>query len=72
MRRVVIDAGVLLGWFDAEGYLYVQPIGGWDPQVLVGQRIRLLTRSGDVVAGGRGQRYGQDPQKELHHTESTA
>ena len=31
---------------DDEGLLYIDGIGGWDPQVLVGQRIRFLTRKG--------------------------
>jgi hypothetical protein len=34
---------------DDDGFLYFEGIGGWDSQVLVGQRIRLLTRSGDVL-----------------------
>ncbi len=34
---------------DDEGYLYFEGIGGWDPQVLVGQRVRLLARAGDVL-----------------------
>jgi len=29
--------------------VYPSPIGGWDPQVLVGQRIRFLGRGGDVL-----------------------
>jgi putative aminopeptidase FrvX len=31
------------------GFLYVDGIGGWDPQVLVAQRIRFLTRGGEVM-----------------------
>src|SRR4051812_41062298 len=31
------------------GYLYISPIGGWDPQVLVGQRMRFLGTDGDVL-----------------------
>ncbi|HLM66286.1 MAG TPA: M20/M25/M40 family metallo-hydrolase, partial [Longimicrobium sp.] len=34
---------------DDEGFLYVDGIGGWDPQVLVGQRIRFFSREGEVV-----------------------
>ena len=34
---------------DDDGFVYFDGIGGWDPQVLVGQRIRLLTRGGHVV-----------------------
>jgi putative aminopeptidase FrvX len=43
------EIGLMLTHIDEEGFLYFDGIGGWDPQVLVGQRIRLLTRLGDVV-----------------------
>jgi putative aminopeptidase FrvX len=33
---------------DDDGFLYVDAIGGWDPVVLVGQRVRLLGSKGDV------------------------
>jgi endoglucanase len=43
------EIGVIVHHIDDEGYLYLSPIGGWDPQVLVAQRIRFLTSRGDVV-----------------------
>jgi len=43
------EIGVMVTHVDEEGFLYIEGIGGWDPQVLVGQRIRFLTRKGDVV-----------------------
>jgi putative aminopeptidase FrvX len=45
----VDEIGVMVTHVDDEGFLYIDGIGGWDPQVLVGQRIRLLTRLGHVV-----------------------
>jgi putative aminopeptidase FrvX len=42
------EIGVMVTHIDEEGYLYIEGIGGWDPQVLVGQRIRLLGRKGPV------------------------
>jgi endoglucanase len=33
---------------DDHGYLYVQPIGGWDMQVLLGQHLTVWTASGPV------------------------
>lgn len=42
------EIGVIVSHVDDAGYLYIAPIGGWDPQVLVGQRIRILARDGDV------------------------
>jgi endoglucanase len=43
------EIGLMITHVDDEGFLYVDGIGGWDPQVLIGQRIRFLTRSGPVV-----------------------
>jgi endoglucanase len=43
------EIGLIITHIDAEGYLYVDGIGGWDPQVLVGQRIRILTREGHRI-----------------------
>src|SRR5215510_10186158 len=34
--------------FDDDGFLYFSGIGGWDSQVLVGQRVLLLAREGPV------------------------
>jgi endoglucanase len=34
---------------DDDGFLYFEGIGGWDAQVLVAQRIRILTSKGPVV-----------------------
>jgi putative aminopeptidase FrvX len=38
--------GLLVQYIDAEGFLYVQPIGGWDPMVLIGQKLTVWTSSG--------------------------
>lgn len=43
------EIGVIITYIDDEGFLYFKGVGGWDPQVLVGQRIRLLGKNGDVV-----------------------
>lgn len=43
------EIGLIVQYVDDEGFVYVQPIGGWDVQVLVGQRIRFLGRGGDVI-----------------------
>ncbi|MEX2526309.1 MAG: M42 family metallopeptidase [Gemmatimonadota bacterium] len=42
------EIGLQVTYVDGDGYLYVDQIGGWDPQVLVGQRVRILTREGEV------------------------
>ncbi len=43
------EIGVMITHIDEDGYLYFEGIGGWDPQVLVGQRVRLLAKDGDVT-----------------------
>ncbi len=42
------EIGIQITHIDEEGYLYFSGIGGWDSQVLVGQRVLLLTREGSV------------------------
>ncbi|HEV2642473.1 MAG TPA: M42 family metallopeptidase, partial [Candidatus Elarobacter sp.] len=42
------EIGVIVTHIDDDGYVYIGPIGGWDPQVLVAQRIRFAGRDGDV------------------------
>jgi endoglucanase len=43
------EIGVIVTHIDEGGRLRFTGIGGWDPQVLVGQRVRLRTRDGEVV-----------------------
>ena len=43
------EIGLIVTYIDDQGYLFVGPIGGWDSQVLVGQRVRVLGRNGDVI-----------------------
>jgi len=42
------EIGVIVTYIDDDGYLFISGIGGWDAQVLVGQRIRIIGRDGDV------------------------
>jgi putative aminopeptidase FrvX len=43
------EIGLMVTHVDDEGYVSFDTIGGWDPQVFVGQRVRLLGRDGPVV-----------------------
>ncbi len=43
------EIGVIATYIDDGGLISIGPIGGWDNQVLVGQRIRFAGRNGDVV-----------------------
>ncbi len=40
--------GLIVQHIDDEGFIFIQPIGGWDPQVLIGQRMIVWTSSGPV------------------------
>jgi endoglucanase len=42
------EIGLQITHIDDEGYLYFAGIGGWDSQVLVGQRVVLTGRNGPV------------------------
>lgn len=43
------EIGVIVQYIDDDGFLYISPVGGWDAQVLVGQRIRFIAPAGDVI-----------------------
>ncbi len=43
------EIGLHITHIDDQGYLRFGPIGGWDTIVLVGQRVRIHTRNGDVI-----------------------
>ena len=42
--------GMIITHIDAEGFLYAQTIGGWDPQQLIGQRMSIWTNDGSIPA----------------------
>src|SRR5690606_34323825 len=41
------EIGLMVTHIDENGFLFFAPIGGWDAQVLVGQRVRLLGQRGE-------------------------
>ena len=43
------EIGLMVTHIDENGLLRFTGVGGWDPQVLVGQRVRLSTRGGEMV-----------------------
>jgi endoglucanase len=43
------EIGLMVTHIDDDGYLSFDTIGGWDHQVFVGQRVRLLGRNGPVT-----------------------
>jgi len=42
------EIGLMLVHIDDDGFLTFDPVGGWDEQVLVGQRVLLLSKGGPV------------------------
>jgi putative aminopeptidase FrvX len=43
------EIGFVITHIDEEGMLWFSPLGGWDEQVVVGQRLRILGQKGDVI-----------------------
>jgi putative aminopeptidase FrvX len=43
------EIGLHVSHIEDEGYLRFGEVGGWDPAVLVGQRVRLLTKDGPIT-----------------------
>lgn len=43
------EIGLVITHVDDEGFAWFAPVGGWDPEVLVGQRARVLTKDGPVA-----------------------
>jgi endoglucanase len=42
------EIGMIVSHIDDDGFLRFGGVGGWDPVILVGQRVTLLTRDGTV------------------------
>ena len=49
------EIGLIVTHIDDDGYLRFVGVGGWDTQILVGQRVEIATRAG-VVAGVIGKK----------------
>lgn len=47
----VDEIGFLVRHIDDNGFIRVQPVGGFDPRVLVAQRVRVHTNSGEKLDG---------------------
>lgn len=59
------EIGVIVTHVGDDGLVYFRPIGGWNPEVLLAQRIELQTKSGPLVGvvarPRRKQKRGEDP-----------
>ncbi len=52
-RRILLDAhcdqiGLIVRHIDDKGFLRVNPVGGWDMQILLGQKMLVHTDSGSI------------------------
>ncbi len=43
------EIGLIITHIDDKGYLYAAQIGGMDPALLVGQRVKIITDKGDIL-----------------------
>lgn len=43
------EIGLIVHHIDDDGFLWFTGVGGWDPVILVGQRVEVATRSGAVL-----------------------
>jgi putative aminopeptidase FrvX len=43
------EIGLIVTHIDDDGFISFTGVGGWDPMILVGQRVELLTREGTVL-----------------------
>src|SRR6187455_2647177 len=49
------EIGLIVHHIDDDGFLWFTGVGGWDPVILVGQRVEIATRDG-VVPGVVGKK----------------
>ncbi len=49
------EIGFLITHIDSQGYLWLDPIGGWDPQIAQGQRVQIRGKKG-IVPGVIGKK----------------
>jgi putative aminopeptidase FrvX len=52
-RRLLVmghidEIGLIVTHIDEDGYLWFRAVGGWDPQILVGQRLVIDTQGGPI------------------------
>ena len=55
-KTLMLDAhtdeiGFIVKWIDSHGYLRFAPLGGWDPRIIPGHRVVIVTRDESRVHG---------------------
>src|ERR687883_195945 len=46
------EIGLIVHHIDDDGFLWFTGVGGWDPTILVGQRLLIQKRAGAIPGGG--------------------
>lgn len=46
------EIGLQVNYIDPDGFVYFQPIGGWDAQILPGQRVKIHGKDGRFLTKG--------------------
>ncbi len=49
MAGHIDEIGLMVNHIDDDGFLYFSAIGGWDSEVIVGQRVEILTKDGSII-----------------------
>ncbi len=64
------EIGFQISYIDDKGFLWIQPLGGWDPQIAQGQRVQIMTKNG-IVRGviGKMAIHMQTPEQRKQVTE---
>ncbi len=64
------EIGFQISYIDDKGFLWIQPLGGWDPQIAQGQRVQIMTKKG-IVRGvvGKMAIHMQTPEQRKQVTE---
>lgn len=45
------EIGFIVSYISEEGFIYFRAIGGFDPQILPGQRVKVFTKNGEIIKG---------------------
>src|SRR3954469_21890150 len=43
------EIGLIVSHVDDKGFLWFLGVGGWDPIILVGQRVEVITKDGPIM-----------------------
>ncbi len=64
------EIGFQISYIDDQGFLWIQALGGWDPQIAQGQRVQIMTKKG-IVRGvvGKMAIHMQTPEQRKQVTE---